>query len=90
VRLLSAIPFFVLLFGSAASATAVEWPSSFVVHSGTGSPGGRYGILVPPHVPESDEDSNCYLADIQSLSWPVSRRFWICSGESELAGCRNR
>jgi hypothetical protein len=66
MRLLHAISFFVLLFGSAASVAAVQWPSGFVVHSGTESPGGRYGILVPPHEPEPDEDSNCYLADLQS------------------------
>jgi len=62
----SAVRFFALLFGLAAPALAMEWPSSFVVHSGTESPGGRYGILVPPREWESNEEANCYLADIQS------------------------
>jgi hypothetical protein len=44
----------------------VEWPSGFIVHSGTESPNGRYAILVPPQEPESNADGNCYLADIQS------------------------
>jgi Lysozyme inhibitor LprI len=55
-----------LLFGLAASVMGVEWPSSFIVHSGTESPNGRYAILVPPQEPESNADGNCYLADIQS------------------------
>jgi hypothetical protein len=66
MRLLRAILFFVLLFGSAASATAVQWPSSFVLHSGTESPDGRYGILVPPHDSESEHRGDCYLVDIPS------------------------
>jgi hypothetical protein len=66
MRLLSAVPSFALLFGLAAPAMATEWPSSFVVQSGTESPRGRYGILVRPHESESNEDANCYLADIQS------------------------
>jgi hypothetical protein len=66
MRLLRAVSFFTLLFGLVASAMAVEWPSRFVVHSGTESPSGRYGILVPPHESESNEDTDCYLADIQS------------------------
>jgi Lysozyme inhibitor LprI len=66
MRLLRAILFFVLLFGSAASATAVQWPSSFVLHSGTESPDGRYGILVPPHDSESEDRGDCYLVDIPS------------------------
>ena len=66
MRLLSAVRFSALLFGLAAPAMAIEWPSSFVVHSGTESPRGRYGILVPPHESESNEEANCYLADIQS------------------------
>ena len=36
------------------------------MHSGTGSSNGRYGILVLPHEPDSNEDADCYLADIQS------------------------
>jgi Lysozyme inhibitor LprI len=55
-----------VLFGLAASAMGEEWPSGFVVHSGTESSSGRYGILVPPHEPESNEQADCYLADIQS------------------------
>jgi hypothetical protein len=64
MRLLPAVP--LLLFGLAASAVGEEWPNGFVVHSGTESSNGRYGILVPPHEPESNEDGDCYLADIQS------------------------
>jgi hypothetical protein len=64
MRFLSAVPLF--LFGLAASVMGVEWPSGFVVHSGTESSNGRYGILVPPQEPESNADANCYLADIQS------------------------
>ena len=66
MRLLRAILFSVLLFGSAASATAVQWPSNFVLHSGTESPDGRYGILVPPHDSESEDRGDCYLVDIPS------------------------
>jgi len=62
----STVRFFALLFGLSAPAMAMEWPSTFVVHSGTESPRGRYGILVPPHESESNEEANCYLADIQS------------------------
>jgi hypothetical protein len=63
MRLLRAVSFFALLSSLATSAMAVEWPSDFVVHSGTESSGGRYGILVSPW--ESDSN-DCYLADIQS------------------------
>jgi len=66
MRLLPAVPLPLLLFGLAVSAAGEEWPSGFVVHSGTESPNGRYGILVPPHEPEANEDGDCYLADIQS------------------------
>jgi hypothetical protein len=64
MRLLLAVP--LLLFGWATSTMGEEWPSGFVVHSGTESSGGRYGILVPPHEPESNENAECYLADILS------------------------
>ncbi|HET9378501.1 MAG TPA: hypothetical protein VFO40_26265, partial [Chthoniobacterales bacterium] len=63
---LRAVPFFVLLFGLAASATAVQWPSNFVLHSGAESPDGRYGILVPPHDSELEDRGDCYLVDIPS------------------------
>jgi uncharacterized protein YecT (DUF1311 family) len=66
MRLLPAVPLPLLLFGLAVSAMGEEWPSGFVVHSGTESPNGRYGILVPPQEPESNENGDCYLADIQS------------------------
>jgi uncharacterized protein YecT (DUF1311 family) len=55
-----------LIFGLAGSATAIEWPKGFVVHSGTESPSGRYGILVPPNEPDTNDDSNCYLVDLQA------------------------
>jgi Lysozyme inhibitor LprI len=55
-----------LIFGLAGSATAIEWPKGFVLHSGTESPGGRYGILVPPNEPDTNDDSDCYLADLQA------------------------
>jgi Lysozyme inhibitor LprI len=64
MRLLPPLP--LLLFGFAASVMGAEWPSGFIVHSGTESPNGRYGILVPPQEPESNSDGNCYLADVQS------------------------
>jgi hypothetical protein len=64
MRLLPAVP--LLVFGLAVSAMGEEWPSGFVVHSGTESSSGRYGILVSPHEPESNESADCYLADIQS------------------------
>jgi hypothetical protein len=67
MKLLGAVPFFVLLFSLAASATAVQWPSNFVLHSGTESPGGRYGILVPPRdSAESEDRGDCYLVEIPS------------------------
>jgi Lysozyme inhibitor LprI len=67
MRLLGAVPFYVLLFGLAASATAVQWPANFVLHSGTASPDGRYGILVPPHdSAESEDRGDCYLVEIPS------------------------
>jgi len=50
----------------AASAMGEEWPKGFVIHSGTESSKGRYGILVLPHEPDSNEDADCYLADIGS------------------------
>ena len=53
-------------FGLAGSATAIEWPKDFVVHSGTESPGGRYAILVPPEEPDENDNAKCYLADIQA------------------------
>jgi Lysozyme inhibitor LprI len=64
MRFLPAVPF--VLFALAASAIGEEWPSGFVVHSGTESSSGRYGVIVPPHEPESNEQADCYLADIQS------------------------
>jgi hypothetical protein len=66
MSLFSIGPFFALLFGLAALAIGTEWPSNFVVHSGTESPRGRYAILVPPYEPESDQNTDCYLADLQS------------------------
>jgi Lysozyme inhibitor LprI len=66
MRLLPAVPLPLLLFGLAVSAMGAEWPSGFVVHSGTESPDGRYGILVPPQESESNKNGDCYLADIQS------------------------
>jgi hypothetical protein len=62
----AASPVYALFFGLAISAIAAEWPTGFVVHSGTESPDGQYGILVPPHEPETNEDANCYLVDIRS------------------------
>jgi hypothetical protein len=64
MRLPSAVP--LLLFGLAGSGLGGEWPSGFVVHTGTESSSGRYGILVPPHESESNENAECYLADVQS------------------------
>jgi uncharacterized protein YecT (DUF1311 family) len=64
--LVCAVRLFAPLIALAAPAMAKEWPSSFIVHAGTESSNGRYGILVPPHEMELNEDSDCYLADIQS------------------------
>jgi hypothetical protein len=64
MRLPSAVP--LLLFGLAGCGLGGEWPSGFVVHTGTESSSGRYGILVPPHESESNENAECYLADVQS------------------------
>jgi len=48
---------------------AVNWPDGYVVHEGTTSPDGRYGVLVPTmEAWENDEslgESN-YLADLQN------------------------
>jgi len=66
MRLLPVVSFFARILGLTAAAAATEWPSNFVLHPGTESPAGRYGVLVPPHEPESSEDADCYLADLQS------------------------
>ena len=58
--------FLLFTIGLAGSATAIEWPKGFVVHSGTESPDGRYAILVPPEEPGENDDANSYLADVQA------------------------
>jgi hypothetical protein len=58
--------FLLFTLGLAGSAIAIEWPKGFVVHSGTESPKGRYAILVPPEEPGENDESDCYLADVQA------------------------
>ncbi|MBV8586212.1 MAG: hypothetical protein JO308_07995, partial [Verrucomicrobia bacterium] len=58
--------FLLFTIGLAGSATAIEWPKVFLVHSGTESPDGRYAILVPPEEPGENDDASSYLADVQA------------------------
>jgi len=57
---------------------AVNWPDGYVVHEGTTSPDGRYGVLVPTmEAWENDEslgESN-YLADLQNhrVLWKIDK-----------------
>lgn len=48
-----------------ASATAIDWPEDSVVHEGSESPDGHYGILVPGEEPNEEEWDN-YLANLKT------------------------
>jgi len=59
--------FFGLLCALSAIARAEDWPKGYVVHKGTESADGHYGIIVPDSV-KSDgvEGSGNYVADLKS------------------------
>jgi hypothetical protein len=56
-----------LLFAACANVQAEDWPKGYVVHKGTESPDGRYGIAVPD-LRKSDvgEGAGGYVADLKS------------------------